>query len=153
LAKNGSTKTQSSESKIFLIIAILVLVIVVSLIIKYNDPVGFFRPPGVGAINSEHIHGNIKLYHIESIVQLDPKIYPQYEKANDYIFFDRNKNVHRVASGATLGLFFESLGIQYTDDCLILPEDIFRPNRTQIEKGEYCEDDEMTEDEMAGWHH
>jgi len=75
---------------------------------------------------------------------LDPKIYPQYEKANDYIFLDRNKNAHRVATGATLGLFFEGLGMQYTDDCLIFLEDVFRPNGDLIEKGEYCEDGETT---------
>lgn len=147
MAKNGSTKTQSSsESNKLIIIVIIASVIIVSsvIFIKFNDPAGFFRPPGVGAINSEHVHGKIKLYHIESIVQLDPKKYPQYEKANDYIFFDRNKNVHRVAAGATLGLFFEGLGMQYTDDCLIFLEDVFRPNGTRIEKGEYCEDDEMT---------
>jgi len=135
---------KSENKKLIAVIIISVIVILSVIMIRFGD--NLFdpdRPQGVGFIGSEHIHARAKIFLIDATIELDPKSYPKYESANDYIFFDRNGNVHRVATGANLGMFFESLGIKYADNCIFLMEDTFFANRTMIKQKEFCEDDYM----------
>jgi len=134
-------QTSLLEHKKILIVIIIATIIVFSavFIIKYGDDYfGFDTPDGVGPIGSEHAHGRLKVYILGDLVDFSPKNHSKYLYANDYISLDENKNIHRTAKGATVAHLLESMGITYTDECLILNEDTFHGNGTLYEQKAYC---------------
>jgi len=139
-------KTSIFENKKLLIVIIVATIIAFSavFIMKYGDEYfGFDTPSGVGPINSEHAHGRLKVYIIDDLVDFDPKKYPKYAFANDYISLDVNKNIHRTATGATVAHLLESMGITYTDECLVLNGDTYHRDGTLFEQKVYCVEGEM----------
>jgi len=111
-------KTSILENKKVLIVIIVASALTISamFIMKFGDEYfGFNTPPGVGPIGSEHVHGKLKVYIVNDLVDFDPKKYPKYAFANDYISLDENKNIHRTAKGATVAHLLESMDITYTD--------------------------------------
>jgi len=44
---------------------------------------------------------------------------PQYQLTSEYIHFENNEGslIHRHATGVTLGFFFETMGVQLSEDC------------------------------------
>ena len=134
-------KTSILENKKVLIVIIVASALTISamFIMKFGDEYfGFNTPPGVGPIGSEHVHGKLKVYIVNDLVDFDPKKYPKYAFANDYISLDENKNIHRTAKGATVAHLLESMDITYTDECLILNGDTHHRNGTLYEQKAYC---------------
>ncbi|MCH7647016.1 MAG: hypothetical protein IIA83_00195 [Thaumarchaeota archaeon] len=141
-----SEKTSILESKKLLIIVVIAIVVVLSAvyIIKNQDQIfGFNTPEGIGSINSEHVHGGLEIDILSGLVDLDPKRYPKYLFANDYISLDENKNIHRTATGATVAHLLESMDFTYTDECLIVTGDTFYLGGLSVEQKAYCNEGEM----------
>jgi hypothetical protein len=136
----GDSASKSS-SKRNLYIAIIAAVVIVSIVavIRYSD---VFAPPspypGVGKPGSEHVHASFMVYIEGGAVDFSPKKSPHYSKANEYIFLENDaRTIHRFATNATLGMFFESLGMKFNSTCFILPEPLNG-------KTDYCESDDKT---------
>jgi len=133
-------------NKRHLILAIIGAVIILSAILfirfSYDD---IFNPPpeGVGEIGSEHIHAKLGIYVGEQWVDMDFPRNPQYLKKNDYIYFDETPRniIHRTATGATFGMFLESIGMQFTDNCFILPDVTLDSTGTLFTQTEFCNTD------------
>lgn len=140
------------ENKRHIIIVIIAAIIILSSIyvIRFSD---YFEesielPPGVGEIGSEHVHAKFAVLLNNTWVNFNPYSFSEYTNANDFIYMldDESYNViHREATGATLGLFFASLGMNYTGNCFILPEDAegIGTGVRLMPQTEYCDKGEM----------
>lgn len=137
MAQNKS----KNENKRYLIIIVSAIVIVsVVLVVRFSDDI-FSAPspyPGVGKLGSEHVHAEFKVYIETHQINFNFDAHPEYKKASEYIFLENNDHIiHRFATGATLGMFFESLGMKFTSSCFILDKPLL--NNT-----EYCNNGDHT---------
>ena len=148
MAKNGSPKTRSllESQKLLAVITVVSVIIISSMIaIKYQGYIiEYDRPKGVGVIGSDHAHAQFTLEVDGRIADIREVSHPEYLYANDYIFLDEKMFIHRVATGATLGLFFESLGMKLTDECLILADGLYDYYEKPFETKELCNDGERS---------
>lgn len=142
------SKKSKLENRRYLIIAIIGAVVVISVVAVvrfsyeelFNPP-----PPGVGKVGSEHVHAKIGTILNGTYVDYNPVLYPKYAHANDYIYVDelnRNK-LHIVATGATLGMFLESVGMKFTSECFIIPKITFDSIGLRFTQTEFCNDGDM----------
>ena len=138
-------KSIFQNKKIWIAIIIAAIIVFSAVfIIKYGDEYfGFNTPPGVGPIGSDHAHSRLKVYIIDDLVDFNPKNHAKYLYANDYISLDENKNIHRTAKGATVAHLLESMGITYTNECLVLNEDTWHLNGELFEQKAYCNEGNM----------
>lgn len=135
------------ENKKYLGLTIIAAIIIVSLFAVYQFSDSFdseTRPEGVGEIGSEHVHTKVSVILDWQWLSLEASEYSRYANANDYIFMQPREPynlVHRHATGATLGLFFDSLGMKYSGDCFTLTEGGFNPDTDEpFERTEFCTD-------------
>ena len=147
MAENDSKKPSILENKKLLAVVIIVSAIAISaaVIIQFGNVqiVAFDVPIGVGPeIASEHVHGRLFVFVVDSVIWFDPEKYPQFAFASDYIFLDLNKNIHRTANGATIAMLLDGLGITYTNECLTLNDDFYSFSGRPFEKKAYCNDSE-----------
>ena len=146
MAENSSKKPSILENKTLLVVIILVSLLIISLIIsaKFGDPLGFTAPPGVGPVESDHAHAAFTIMLNGAYVDTSTLRHPEYAFGNKYIFYAphardfKEDNIHRVATGATMGLFLESIGFKLTDECLILPDGTMKLNGAEFERKEWC---------------
>jgi hypothetical protein len=105
-----------------LYIAIIAAVVIVSIVavIRYSDVFAPSPYPGVGKLNSQHEHALFKVFiNGESYGFYDEKYYLK----NDCIFMDKEgRTIHTICTQATLGLFFDSLGMKFTKDCFVIDD-------------------------------
>ncbi|MBI2918213.1 MAG: hypothetical protein HYY01_09475 [Chloroflexi bacterium] len=80
---------------------------------------GLWGGGGLGAPGSVHTHQDLKVYLLGKPVDFSQ---PKYQLRSDYIHMEAGNGdmIHTHATGATLGLFFESMGITFNDQCFIL---------------------------------
>ena len=145
--QNYKSKEKSIlENKTLLVVIILVSLLIISLIIsvKFGDPLGFTAPPGVGPVESDHAHAAFTIMLNGAYVDTSTLRHPEYAFGNKYIFYApqakdfEEDHIHRVATGATIGLFLESMGFKLTDECLILPEGATKLDGAEFERKEWC---------------
>jgi hypothetical protein len=74
---------------------------------------------GVGSYGSEHSHGVIVIFVNGEQLNFDQ---PQFQLASRYIHFENHNSylLHKHATGAPMEMFFTSLGIKITPDCMEL---------------------------------
>jgi len=67
-------------------------------------------------------HGHAEILVIINRNEIDFSL-PIFQLNNKWIHFENfnGKTIHRHSSGATLGFFFDTLGIGLTDDCFVYP--------------------------------
>lgn len=133
-------KSRTKERRWLTIIIIFSIVLIsVVLLVRFSDDLFGTTPyPGVEKIGSDHQHASFMVYLEGGNLNLSPTKYPHYSKANEYIFLENDpKIIHRFATGATLGIFFESLGMKFNSTCFILPEPLDG-------KTDYCESGDKT---------
>ena len=146
--RKSNSDTSFFENKRYLTLAIIGAIIILAAlaVIRFGDtwfspePV---RPEGVGEIGSEHVHAAFSVILDWTFVDFDPIRYSKNAFANDYIFMmgDGSYNIiHRHASGATLGMFFDSLGMKYVGECFILPEGTKNGRGEPFERLEFCDE-------------
>ena len=127
--------------KIAIIGGIIVIGAVTAIKLNYDD---WFDPasPGVGKVGSAHVHAKIGIHTNDGWVSMNPNYYQQFIKQNKYIYLDVSgaNRIHRVATGATLGLFFESIGMTLTEECFTIPEGTSKSTNVLFEKTEFCTD-------------
>ena len=146
MAENSSKKPSILENKTLLAVIILVSLLIFSLIIsvKFGDPLGFTAPPGVGPVESDHAHAAFTIMLNDTYVDTSTLRHPEYAFGNKYIFYApqardfEEDHIHRVATGATIGLFLESMGFKLTDECLILPDGAMKLDGAEFERKEWC---------------
>ena len=131
------------ENKKYIIFAIIGSIVIISMIatFKFYNNENVSVPEGVGEIGSEHVHANFAVLLDWMFIDFNPIKYDKYANANDYIFMmnDGSYNlIHRHAANATLAMFFESFGIQYGENCLIIPPDTENVKGEPYERLEYC---------------
>ena len=134
------------ENKKLIAITIAVCsIIIISIIMVKTGVIDFDRPEGVGLIGSDHAHAKIGISLPDEWLDLHLDNFPQYSFANDYIFLDdiNYNQIHRVAYGATLSMFLEGLGMQFTDDCFIINDDVLDVRGNPYPQNEFCNDGEM----------
>ncbi len=80
-----------------------------------------------GEIGSEHEHAQIFVIISGYTVDFSG---PQYQLSSEYIHFENNEGslIHRHATGVTLGFFFETMGIQLSEDCFSDDDDSYCTN-------------------------
>lgn len=137
------------QNKRFLIIAIIGGIIILSsvLVIRFSDDIFYTSPyPGVGKLGSDHQHARFQVIIDEYRWSSSPVLYDKYKNANEYILIepDDGNTIHRFATGATLDIFFNSLGMQFTKDCFIVPEKTFSVHKKELGPAEYCNQGEKT---------
>jgi len=147
LAEKDSKKPSILENKKLLAVVIIVAATAISVayVIQFGNIyiLAFDKPIGVGPeVISEHVHGRLFVFVVDNVIWFDPKHYPQFAFASDYIFLDLNKNIHRTANGATIAMLLDGLGITYTNECLTLNEDFYNFGGGLFEKKAYCNDSE-----------
>ena len=145
MTENDSKKSSILESPKLLAVVIIVAATAISVayVTQFGDVyiLAFDKTIGVGPEDeSQHVHGRLKVYIIDRLIDFDPTHYPKFAFASDYIFLDENKNIHRTAGGATLAMLLDGLGITYTDSCLILNDDFYQRGGFHFEKKAYCND-------------
>jgi len=146
LTENSSKKPSILKNKTLLAVIFLVSLLIISLIIsvKFGDPLGFTAPPGVGPVDSDHAHAPFTIMLNGVYVDTSTLRHPEYAYGNKYIFYApqardfEEDNIHRVATGATIGLFLESMGFKLTDECLILPDGATKLDGAEFERKEWC---------------
>ena len=146
MAENSSKKPSILENKTLLAVIFLVSLLIISLIIsvKFGDPLGFTAPSGVGPVESDHAHAAFTIMLNGTYVDTSTLRHPEYAFGNKYIFYApeahdfETDHVHRVATGATIGLFLESMGFKLTDECLILPDGAMKLDGAEFERKEWC---------------
>ena len=132
------------ENKKYIILAIIGAIILISTIISvrfYDDSTLDNVPEGVGPIGSEHTHGVFAVLLDWKFVDFNPMFYDKYANANNYIFMlndDSYNVIHRHTANATMGMFFDSFDINYSDNCFIIPPDTRDVKRETFEILEYC---------------
>jgi len=146
------SKTESKlESKRFITIAIVAAAIILSsiLVIRFSDDL--FGPPspypGVGKIGSDHQHALFQIYLENARVSYSPIQYPdQYLEKNEYMLIELSHGwkIHRFASGATIDIFFDSVGQKLTKDCFIISEGTKDAHKVPFEKFEFCNEGDKT---------
>ena len=159
LVKSNANVSKKSklENRRYLIIAIIGAIAVISVVavVRLNSEDLFVPPPpGVGEVGSDHADAKIGIYlineHPLDNVPIKPRWfdfdsidYKKYEQnSNKYIFMDSTTKtfIHRVAEGATLGMYFEDLGMKFTDECFILPEGAEDSQAFKFFQTEFCND-------------
>ena len=105
--------------------------------------------PGVGVPDSEHVHSKFVLQLDGARVIFAPNI-TGYADLSEYIFLggtDGN-TIHRFATGATLGMFFDSFGMKFDSDCFTVPQKhndfIALTPFPKLDRLEYCNNEEET---------
>ena len=139
-------KNQYLKNKTLLAVIILVSLLIITLIIsvKFGDPLGFTAPPGVGPVESDHTHAAFTIMLDGTYVDTSTLRHPEYAFGNKYIFYApqamdfEEDHIHRVATGATIGLFLESMEFKLTDECLILPDGAMKLDGAEFERKEWC---------------
>jgi len=84
-----------------------------------------------GEIGSEHAHAQIFVVISGHTVDFSG---PQYQLTSEYMHFENDEGslIHRHATGVTLGFFYESMGVQLSEDCF------------SYDEGSYCTNSEHT---------
>jgi len=84
-----------------------------------------------GELGSEHAHAQIFVVISGYTVDFSG---PQYQLTSEYMHFENNEGslIHRHATGVTLGFFFETMGVQLSEDCF------------SYDEGSYCTNSEHT---------
>jgi len=127
-----------------LIIAAVSATAILSVGVFYGfDIFGLQSPyPGVGKPGSEHVHATFKVYVEGESLYFSSQNNPEYVKASEYIFLeDAPQIIHRFAKGATLGMFFEAMGLEFNSSCIKLDKPIMGFNSTVTRfsgKTEFC---------------
>lgn len=138
------------DDKRYLVIVIIVAVVILSSIalVRFGDyfTVDPKLPPGVGEIGSEHVHAKFAVLLDGKFIDFSAVTYSKYANANDYIFMmdDGSYNIiHRHAANATLGMFFDSLGMSYTGNCFITPDDTRNVQFELFTQTKFCDEGDM----------
>ena len=78
-------------------------------------------PPeaGFGALNSQHIHSAFKLFINNQTVDFSQ---PKYQVKSQLVHFENGDGdtIHTHATRVNIGYLFQSLGIQFTSECLTM---------------------------------
>jgi len=100
-------------------LVILLLILVLALGGALARIFGLWGGGELGAPGSTHTHQDFKVYLLGEPVDFSQ---PKYQLRSEYIHTEDGNGdlIHTHATGATLGLFFESMGIAFNDQCFIL---------------------------------
>lgn len=132
-----------TDKKTFFVVIVVCAIILSSVVMfRFSDDLFPDRPPGVGKIGSDHAHAKILVSLDERFLNLNVKDYPEYAHLDYYVALDDRNFVHRTATGVTLGMFFQTMGIEFTDECFILTGDITDTDGIPFENKEFCNNDE-----------
>lgn len=144
---SSKLENQSTYVKVAIIGAIILLGGI--LVIRFASDI-FETPefPGVGKPGSDHQHATrFAVFMEDERISFSPVMYPKYRDASEYILMeieDGNK-IHRFATGATLKMFFDSVGMEFSKECFKLdPEDTFTVANKKEFRAEYCNDGNKT---------
>ena len=78
------------------------------------------------SLGSEHVHGIFRVFLTGQAYDFNPNEIAEFHKQDERIFLDdSNWEIHRFSKDATLGVFFNSLGMQFDSTCFILHEPSF----------------------------
>jgi hypothetical protein len=136
-----NNKLVKSRRNLYLAIIAAVVVVSVTIVIRYGDIIGEPSPyPGVGKPGSDHQHTKFRVYIDGNRVPFTDQ---NYFKRSEYIFLEEGdgNTIHRFATGATLAMFFKSIGWELTDTC-IKTDKIFE--QLKIKTTEYCNEGNRT---------
>ncbi|MBI2650781.1 hypothetical protein HYX04_05745 [Candidatus Woesearchaeota archaeon] len=83
---------------------------------------------GIGQLNSAHLHADVKVYIDGQAIDFSQR---KYQLQNSFIHFEEGIGdvIHTHAAGLTVGHMLKSLGIDFSNNCII------------VEKQNYCNDD------------
>ena len=142
MAKNNSTKEKSifENKKLFYAIVIASVIILFSVAAVRFGGDSFSIPADVGKIGQDHAHAIILVSLNGKYLDLDASLHPEYVSLNEYILLDGRNFVHRTTTGATLGMYFESLGMKIIDDCFSIYGDFTYLGNEPLEQTEFCND-------------
>ena len=136
---------KNRERKI-LIVAIAAAIVITSIIgvVKFSD-VEIFDSNGSPSLKtgSEHVHAWFKVYLIGDQINFFPREYPEFGNAGEYIFLDPAQDgtvLHRFSKDATLQVFFESVEMEFNQECFVV-SDYLMEVQPRIKQKEYCVDE------------
>lgn len=139
------------QNKKLLVVIVGSIVFISAIIaIRFYDTSNETLPySGVGEPGSEHIHARFVVHLDGTRVMFSPHL-TGYAKASEYIFLDGKDGttIHRFATGATLGMFFDSLDMKFNSNCFIVTEEyiemIDRTGLSTPERQDFCNEGEKT---------
>lgn len=130
------TQNKSKTLNKQLIIIIIVSVLIVSSVLAFRFSDNLFGD----SLGSDHQHALFRVIIEDQRVSFDLNENPQYIHGNEYILMESVPYlIHRYSVGATLEMFFEGLGMEFTDSCFKLDKPLLNTSRT-----EYCNEGQKT---------
>ena len=114
----------------------LVLLIIVAVIVVLAIYVIRFQSIELG---EDHKHARFKVYINTQQIAFNSEAKPQFHNVAEEIFLDgqNGHTIHRFTKTATLGDFFQSIGMKFTPSCFVLDE----PYKEQTE---FCNEGDKT---------
>jgi hypothetical protein len=90
------------------------------------------RTANFGALGSTHEHTALKLFINGQTIDFSQ---PKYQVKSQYVHFENGDGdtIHKHATGIDIGFLFETLGIRFTSECIIMDDGT-----------EYCNDGNNT---------
>ncbi len=79
---------------------------------------------GIGALGSAHLHADVKVYINGKAIDLSQQ---KYQLKNSFIHFEDGIGdvIHVHATGLTIGDMLKSLGIDFSNDCIVVEENSY----------------------------
>ena len=92
---------------------------------NYNNQLQLLS--GIGPLDSEHLHADVKVYINGQSIDFSQR---KYQLASSFIHFEEGIGdvIHTHATGLIVGHMFKSLGIDFNNNCIV------------VEKQNYCSD-------------
>lgn len=83
---------------------------------KYNNQ--FQLLSGIGPLGSTHLHADVKVYINGQALDFSQR---KYQLTNSFIHFEEGIGdvIHTHATGLTIGHMFKSVGIDFSNNCMI----------------------------------
>ena len=131
-----------NNKKLAIIVIVIVVIVIPSIFVIRFGPYyfDFMTPLGVGPINSAHDDFKLRIILDSQLLDLDVSEHPELLKTNPYIFYDENNWVHRVATGATLELLLQSIGMEFENNCLVVKSKFNDVFGDPLKQTEFCDD-------------
>ena len=114
-AKIDRRKRRSQLISIGVIAAVVALIAYGVYTYAQNPP----RTAGFGAVGSTHEHAAFKLFINNQTIDFSQ---PKYQVKSQYIHFEDGdgSTIHKHATGVNIGFLFETLGMKFTSECIIM---------------------------------
>lgn len=102
-------------NKKFIILSIIIAIAIVGVLVIWS----ITNSSDIGDLDSEHSHANFKVYINGQALNF---AHPEYMVRNEFVHIEDmdGDEIHKHATGVTLGYFFKTLGFEFNKKCFVM---------------------------------